>query len=251
MTPPSILVFGSAKERLGHAICLEASRRGYQVGIHYNTSQKDALLTEKACLKHGASNTIVVKGDVSNEQDVAGIIAKVAKKFGSLDLVVTAAAIWKEKKLLDTDADLVREHFEINTLGTFLCCKHAGKIMTRQKSGGLIVTMGDWATVRPYIDYAAYFASKGGIQTLTATFANELANLNPNVRVNCILPGPVMVPESVSKAEKKKIAGKTLLKRLGTPEHIVKTVFFLADNDFVTGVAIPVDGGRSVFGLER
>ena len=84
-------------------------------------------------------------------------------------------------------ADDVRRFFEVNTLSTFVCCQHAGLIMTEQDEGGAIVNIGDWAVERPYRDYSAYFISKGAIPTLTRMFAVELA---PKVRVNAVLPGP-------------------------------------------------------------
>ena len=84
-------------------------------------------------------------------------------------MLVTAAAIWQSKPLEEVTADDVRRHFEINALGTFLCCRRAGLIMVKQPEGGAIVTIGDWAVERPYPHYAAYFPSKGAIPTMTRT----------------------------------------------------------------------------------
>ncbi len=165
-----------------------------------------------------------------------------------MDVLVTAAAIWKSKSLEQVTAADVRQHFEINALGTFLCCQKAGEIMVRQPEGGAIVTIGDWATARPYPHYAAYFPSKGAIPAMTRMFAVELARRNPAIRVNCILPGPVMVPEDLAEHEVKGSVAGTLLKRLGKPENIAQAVLFLIDNDYVTGVCLPVDGGRTIAG---
>jgi pteridine reductase len=150
--------------------------------------------------------------------------------------------------LEEVTADDVRRHFEVNALGTFLCCRRAGLIMVKQPEGGAIVTIGDWAIQRPYPHYAAYFPSKGTIPTMTRTFAVELARRNPKVRVNCILPGPVMVPEDLDEHEVKGAIAGTLLKRLGRPENIAHAVLFLVENDYVTGVCLPVDGGRTIGG---
>ncbi|MFM9066680.1 MAG: SDR family oxidoreductase, partial [Planctomycetota bacterium] len=109
-----------------------------------------------------------------------------------------------------------------------------------------IVTIGDWATVRPYRDYAAYFASKGSIPTITRTMASELAARNPQVRVNCIMPGPVMLPDDLSAAERAEAIAGTLVKREGSPRHIALAALHFIDNDFVTGAVLPVDGGRSI-----
>ena len=118
--------------------------------------------------------------------------------------------------------------------------------MAKQPEGGAIVTIGDWAVERPYPGYAAYFASKGAIPTLTRAFAVELAQRNRAIRVNCIMPGPVMAPEDLSEHELKGIVAGTLLKRLGRPENVAQAVLSLVENDYVTGVCLPVDGGRTL-----
>ena len=100
-----------------------------------------------------------------------------------------------------TAAD-VRLNFEANVLGTFLCCQHAGLAMVRQPGGGCIINFGDWAEARPYLNYVPYFATKGAIATLTRSLAVELGTRNPRVRVNCILPGPVLFPPDMPEAER-------------------------------------------------
>jgi pteridine reductase len=122
--------------------------------------------------------------------------------------------------------------------------------MVRQAEGGSIVTLGDWATVRPYENYAAYFPSKGAIPALTRTFAMELGTRNPRVRVNCVLPGPVMLQVDLPAAEREASVRGTLVKREGRPENIAQAVLHFIDNDFVTGACLPVDGGRSIYAAE-
>jgi pteridine reductase len=119
--------------------------------------------------------------------------------------------------------------------------------MAKQKEGGCIVTIGDWATQRPYLNYAAYFPSKGAIPTVTRVMAVELGTRNPAVRVNCIMPGPVLLPPDLPEVEKQQAINATLVKREGQPENIAQAVLFFVDNDFVTGVCLPVDGGRTIF----
>jgi len=122
--------------------------------------------------------------------------------------------------------------------------------MVSQTDGGVIVNIGDWAEVRPYLNYAAYFPSKGAVTTITKTLAVELGTRNPKVRVNQISPGPVMLPPDLPEAEKRHAINATLVKREGSPEHIAAAVVSLVDNDFITGVVLPVDGGRTVFAPE-
>jgi pteridine reductase len=118
--------------------------------------------------------------------------------------------------------------------------------MTAQPQGGSIVLFGDWACARPYAGYAAYFASKGSIETLVRTFAVELARRNANVRVNGVNPGPVMLPDDLPDAERKEAIEGTLVKREGSPRNVAQAVLALLDNDFLTGTCLTVDGGRTI-----
>jgi pteridine reductase len=171
-------------------------------------------------------------------------------QFGRIDALVHCAAIWPRKKLEAVTAADVRANFEANTLSTFLCCQQAGLAMVNQPSGGSIVTFGDWATIRPYMDYAAYFVSKGAIPALTRSLAVELATRNPNIRVNCVLPGPVMLPPELSADERARVIDATLVKREGRPENVAQAVLHFLENDFLTGVCLPVDGGRSIYATD-
>jgi pteridine reductase len=181
--------------------------------------------------------------DHTSDEQVEALFARVAVEQDRLDLLVNNAAIWSPTPLAKAAADDVRRFFEVNTVSTFVCCQQAGMLMAAQPSGGAIINIGDWATARPYRDYAPYFTSKGAIPTLTRAFAVELA---PRVRVNAILPGPVMLPDELSAEVRERAIAGTLVRRAGRPEHVAQAVLFLAENDFVTGVCLPVDGGRSI-----
>lgn len=241
------LITGSGKHRIGNVIALALAERGYQIALHYNHSADEAQQTVKQ-LKQKGICAAAFQADLASEGDVIRLFDGVMTAFGRLDVLVTAAAVWKPTRLEDVTADDVRHYFEINTLGTFLCCQHAGLIMVKQPEGGSIVTIGDWAVARPYANYAAYFASKGSIPAITRTFAVELSDRNRAVRVNCILPGPVMLPENLAEHEVKGAVAGTLLKRPGRPENVAQAVVFLVENDYVTGACLPVDGGRTIAG---
>lgn len=248
MTEPKVaLITGSGKKRVGNHIAEALAARGYSLVIHYRSSATEAAESaEQFARAHGVP-VHLVQADLSDEASVRAMVADAVAKFGRIDVLVNCAAIWKRKPLEETTAADVRSHFETNTLGTFLTCQHVGLAMVKQPSGGCIVNLGDWADVRPYCDYAAYFPSKAAIPGLTRVFAVELGTRNPNVRVNAILPGPVMLPPDLPEHEKAAAIAATLVKREGSPEHIAKAVLHFIDNDFVTGTCLPVDGGRTVF----
>jgi pteridine reductase len=241
------LIVGGGKHRIGNVVAGALAERGYDIALHYHHSAAEAAESVAQWRKSGILAE-TFRANVADEGEVARLFEEVKKTFGRLDILVTAAAIWEKKTLEETTATDVRRHFEINALGTFLCCQQAGRIMVEQPEGGSIVTIGDWAVARPYPHYAAYFASKGAVPAITRSFAVELARRNKAIRVNCILPGPVMQPETLSDHEVKGMIANTLLKRLGRPENIAQAVLFLIDNDYVTGVCLPVDGGRTIAG---
>jgi pteridine reductase len=240
------LVTGSGKRRVGSVVADALAERGYSLVIHYRSSKAEAEECIVRYKKEGV-NAIALQADLTDEKSVRELIDKAIAHFGRLDVLVNCAAAWRSKKLEDVVAADVRHYFETNTLGTFLCCQQAGLAMVKQPEGGAIVTFGDWATERPYMNYAAYFPSKGAIPTMTRALAVELGSRNPGVRVNCIMPGPVMLPPDLPAEERQEAIDATLVKREGSPENIAQAVQFFIDNDFVTGVCLPVDGGRSIY----
>jgi pteridine reductase len=247
MNPPHVaLVTGSGKRRVGWHVADALSRRGYALAVHYRSSAAEAEETVAGFRAQGVE-AVALQADLTDERSVRGLIGQTLERFGRLDVLVNCAAAWKSQRLEEVTADDVRYHFETNTLGTFLCSQQAGLVMVHQPEGGCIITVGDWAVVRPYVGYAAYFPSKGAIPTLTRCLAVELGSRNPAVRVNCILPGPVSLPPDLPEAERQQAIDATLVKREGRPENVAQAVLSFLDNDFITGVCLPVDGGRTVF----
>jgi pteridine reductase len=239
-------VTGSGKRRVGSFIANALARRGYAIAVHYRTSEAAARETAESLRAQGVEAETFA-ADLRDEGAVKALVANVLARFGRLDVLVNAAAVWKRKPLEEVSAADLREHFETNALGTFLCCQHAGLAMVKQPAGGCIVNLGDWAEARPYRDYAAYFPSKGAVTALTRCLAVELAIRNPRVRVNAVLPGPVMLPPDLPEAERRQAIDATLVKREGSPDNIAQAVMALVENDFITGVCLPVDGGRTIY----
>jgi pteridine reductase len=243
------LVTGSGKRRVGSVVADALAGRGYGIAVHYRTSAAEAEQTAAALRARGVE-AATFAADLADEVAVRAMVADVLGRFGRIDVLVNCAAVWQAKKLEEVTAADVRMHFDVNALGTFLCCQQAGLAMVRQPDGGVIVNFGDWAEVRPYPGYAAYFPSKGAVTAVTRCLAVELALRNPRVRVNAILPGPVMLPPELPEAEKRQAIDATLVKREGSPANVAQAVLSFVDNDFVTGVCLPVDGGRTIYAPE-
>ncbi len=243
------LVSGSGRRRVGSIVAQTLAEAGFDIAVHYHQSATAAHEVAQSVRATGV-DCDVFQADVASESDVDGMMEAAVQRFGRLDVLVTTASIWESIALPDLTAEDMLRNFRINTLGTFLCARRAGLIMAAQPSGGAIVTIGDWAIQRPYLDHTAYFVSKGAIETLTRSLAVELAHRNPKVRVNCIHPGPVMFPPNTSDDERQTLIDSTLVKAGDCPESIGRAVKFLVDEPFVTGVCLNVDGGRSIYASE-
>jgi pteridine reductase len=245
LSTPVALITGSGAKRIGWHVAEALAARGYALALHYRTSQQEAD-RGVAYFRGRGTHAIAVQADLADETAVANLVHVVLDRYSRIDVLVNCAAIWERKRLEDVTAADVRHHFETNALGTFLCSQKAGLAMVKQPQGGNVVIVGDWAIERPYLDYAAYFPSKGALPTMTRSLAVELGSRNPEVRVNCILPGPVMLPADLPEQERHESIQGTLLKREGSPHHVAQTVLFFIDNDYVTGASLLVDGGRAI-----
>jgi pteridine reductase len=240
------LVTGSGRKRVGWYVADALAGQGYAIAVHYHTAAAEANETVDHLGKRSVQ-AAAFQADLADGEAAQRLIRAVRERFGRLDVLVNCAAVWLAKPLEDiTQADLLY-NFRVNVLGTFLCAKEAGLAMVQQPEGGCIVNFGDWARARPYRNYAAYFATKGAIPTLTRCLAVELGIRNPKVRVNCIEPGPVLFQPDLPEEEQRQAIQATLTQHEGRPENIAQAVLFLIHNDFVTGICLPVDGGRTIY----
>jgi NAD(P)-dependent dehydrogenase (short-subunit alcohol dehydrogenase family) len=130
----------------------------------------------------------------------------------------------------------------VNLTGPFLCSQAVAPHMLRQESG-VILNITDLSVYQTWPRFADHSASKAGLVALTRVMAAELA---PHVRVNAIAPGTVLLPENVTEAKIQWAEQNSLLKRVGSPEDVARTVLFLTEMDFITGAVYLVDGGRAL-----
>lgn len=244
--PRVALMTGSGNKRVGWYVADALAGRGYAVAVHYHASAAAANDTAEHLRRRGVESA-TFQAALADGEAARGLIRAVLERFGRLDVLVNGAAVWKANRLEDVTAADLLHNFGVNVLGTFLCAREAGLAMVRQPEGGCIINVGDWALARPYPDDAAYFATKGSIPALTRCLAVELGTRNTKVRVNCILPGPVLFQPGLPQAERRQAIQATLTQREGRPEHIAQAVLFLVGNDVVTGACLPVDGGRTVY----
>jgi pteridine reductase len=228
--------------RVGRQTCLELARRGANIVINYRTSAGPASLLVEEISKMGVQ-ALAIQGDVSIAADVARIHAEAKATFGAVDVLVNNASIYPRTPLATLTEAQWDESIAVNLKGPFLCSLEFGRAMFAQGSGA-IVNLSDWAVYRPYVDYLPYLTAKGGIVTMTMAFAKELA---PHVRVNAIAPGPIAPPLDLPPEEVEEARAGTLVGHWGSSMDIARSVAFLIEgSDFITGVILPVDGGRLV-----
>ncbi|MEW6682625.1 MAG: SDR family oxidoreductase [Nitrospirota bacterium] len=237
----TVFITGGAK-RIGSHLARALAQRGANLVINYRYSNADAQAVVRELQKIGV-DALAVPGDVSNAADVQRMIAGALERFGRIDVLINNAAVYFKTPfahLTESEWDLT---MDINLKGSFLCAKAVAEHM-RSRGEGKIINFADWAGMRPYPEYLPYCVSKAGVIALTQALAQELA---PAVQVNCIAPGPILLPEEMEEDERERVVRATPLKRIGSPEDIVQTVLFLIEGtDFATGGTYLVDGGRYI-----
>jgi pteridine reductase len=243
---PVVFVTGSAADRVGRQVARLLLDNGYCVAHHSHRDDKISRRYVESLQAEGHQAMYCV-GAVEEESSVRAWLEQIVDRYGRIDAVVNSAAIWEPKSLEQTTVEDVQRNLQVNAVGSFLVAQHFGLQMVKQPTGGAIVQIGDWAIERPYVDFAAYFMGKGTVETMTRSLAVELATRNPRVRVNAVLPGPVMMASEISEEREQAIIDQCLLRRAGTAQDVAEAAMFLISSPFITGVCLPVDGGRTIY----
>jgi 3-oxoacyl-[acyl-carrier protein] reductase len=236
------LVTGSATG-IGRAAALALAAEGADIVVNYTTSEAEAKDTAAAVERMGR-RALVVRADVSQESQVADMVARAADTFGRLDVLVNNAGFTRFIDFPDLDAltmEIWDRTYDVNVKGTFLCSRAAARIMVRH-DGGSIVNVASTAGLRPFGSSIAYCASKAAVISLTGTLARALG---PGIRVNAIAPGVTDTRWHGGRTEGYRQVEETApLRRVGTPEDMAEVILSLVTSaSYVTGRVIPVDGG--------
>jgi len=243
MNAPVILITGAGR-RVGAEIARTLHAAGSRVAIHYRSSAHDAEALAAELNAVRADSVAAFKADLLDVAALPPLVAAVVARFGRLDGLVNNASSFFPTKVgaIDTAAwdDLMGSNLKAPLFLAQAAAPHL------QAAGGCIVNITDIHAERPLKGFPVYCAAKGGLLNLTRSLAIELA---PAVRVNAVAPGPIEWPDddiSFPPAERAAIVEHTLLKRVGSPADIARTVRFLVfDAPYITGQVINVDGGRT------
>jgi pteridine reductase len=235
------LVTGAAK-RVGRAIALAMAGRGMDIVVHYKNSAPEARATAKAVERLGR-RAVVVQADLAQQEEVEVLADRATQAFGKIDVLVNSAALFYRTPLEKITAQDWEQFLRVNLTGPFLLARRVGLEM-RRRGEGKIINVADVAGIAPWAEFLPYSVSKGALITLTKGLAKALA---PEVQVNAVAPGSVLLPEEYGDKEREAIVRGTLLKRIGNPADVANSVLFLLEgSDFITGQVVVVDGGRSI-----
>lgn len=231
------LVTGGAV-RLGRAIALGLAEAGYDLVVHYHSSEAPAQEVAKRAEAAGRA-AVTIGGDLGQVATAAAVVDAARSRFGRLDLVVNSAASFEAGGLMDVDADDWDAVMNLNARAPHLVVRAAAPML--RKSRGSVINLVDLSAFQPWTGYPAHAVSKAALAHLTRVQARTLA---PEVRVNAVAPGAVLPPQDESPERLDTLRRLTPLGRLGDPDDVVRAVLYLADARFVTGQILAVDGGR-------
>jgi NAD(P)-dependent dehydrogenase (short-subunit alcohol dehydrogenase family) len=234
------LVTGAGR-RLGRAIAAGLADRGMQLAVHYNASSTGAAdLRDEIRARGGRAECFAA--DLTDAAAARALPERVAQTFGRLDVLVNSAALMHRLRFEETTVAQWDEVLDLNLRAVFFCTQGAAR--RRREARGRVVNLADVGGLEPWPAYAAHSVSKAGVVMLTKVLALALA---PDVTVNAVAPGAVLVPESFDQETREQLARTTPLQRLGAPADVVAAVLYLLESgDFVTGATLVVDGGRAI-----
>lgn len=234
------LVTGAGK-RVGRAIAVALGHRGMRVAVHYHGSEQGARDTA-AEIERGGGTAALYRCDLSTRSGPGALVDAVASDMAGLDVLVNSAAVMSRTPLDSVTPADWDAAFALNARAPFFASLAARPHM-QARGGGAIVNIADLAALETWPGYVPHGLSKGVVVQMTRALARTLA---PDIRVNAVAPGVVMLPEGWDAGAGERLRRTTPLQRLGSANDVVGSVIYLLEADYVTGHTIVVDGGRHV-----
>ena len=237
----TVLVTGSSRG-IGRAIARKFYSEGYNLVINYN--RRDDLVDD---LEREVPGALIVKADISSEEDVERLFRAAEERFLGIDVLVNNAGISESGLFIDKDRNDYDRIVGINVYGMLNCTKQALKLMLRKKKGSIVNISSIWGDKGASCE-SLYSLTKGAVNAFTRSIAKEYAE--ENIRVNAVMPGFIdtEMNSGYTADERKALEDAIPLGRAGTPEEVADLVYFLAGDQasYITGQLIYCDGGWSV-----
>ena len=225
--------------RVGRALTLALADAGCDVLIHYGRSEKPAQETQAEAQSHGI-RAAIISADLRDPSAATTILAAADEHFGGADILVNSAAIFPEEDTFSgTDASLFDTLMGVNLRAPFLLSQ---AFAAQVADDGAIINVIDARVRGIQTDHFIYRLTKGGLWTMTQMMALELA---PRIRVNAVALGAILPPPEKDQSYLDNLAQqKVPLQRAGSPQIVAQNALHLLEQDFLTGVVIPIDGGQ-------
>lgn len=238
----TILITGASRG-LGRAIAKKFSQNNYNVIINYNNSEKEALELQKELEKNNVK-TIIIKADITKENEVKKMIDETIKTFKKIDVLVNNAGIAIDTTIEDKTVENFQKIINTNLIGPFIVSKYVGEYMMKENNGK-IINISSTNGIDTYYEYSLdYDASKAALISLTHNLALHFA---PYINVNAVAPGWINTEmnKNLDKEYIDQEKEKILLKRFAQPEEIAEVVYFLSTENakYINNETIRVDGG--------
>jgi NAD(P)-dependent dehydrogenase (short-subunit alcohol dehydrogenase family) len=231
------LVTGGAV-RIGKEISLNLAQKGYNIALHYNSSEKEALATRELILKSDVKCDLF-RCDLSSLDSARELVPEVMESLGELCVLVNNASIFENVGFHDVTPEFLETDMAINFKAPFFLSQS----FSTETSGGLIVNFLDTRIRKNPVEHFSYNLSKKCLYHLTKMLARELA---PDFRVNALCPGAVLAPPGFGDDYLHRMVQGAPMKRPGSIEDIINAFNYLLENNYVTGECLFVDGGMSL-----
>ena len=237
----SVILITGAAMRVGRTIALELAKKGARIAFSYYLNNEPWQETVEE-IESYCGECLAIQTEIRQADEVKQLVASTIDKFGRIDVLINNASVWLKAPFLEISEEEWDLSLDVNLKGPFLSSQAVAPHMIKQ-GNGVIINITDLSAFQTWPGYAHHAASKAGLVALTKSLAVELA---PEIRVNAIAPGTVLLPDNYTPKKKKWAEEMSVLKRIGSPEDVAKLAIFLIENDFATGSVYFVDGGRSL-----